>query len=141
MSELKTRPTRKSVKKFIDMIENENQRKDCYVLLEVMQEITGEKPVLWGSSIIGFGRYHYQQRNGTKGTWPLTGFSPRKQNLTIYIMPGFNRCQKLLKKLGKHKHTVSCLYLKKLEDIDIAVLEKIISDSVSVMRERYTGNG
>ena len=137
MAELRTKPTRKSVKKFIDAVENEGQRKDCHFLLETMQKITGEKPVIWGTSIVGFGKYQYQQRDGTESTWPLTGFSPRRRNLTIYIMPGFSKYKNLLRKLGKHKHSVSCLYLNKLADIDITVLEEIISDSVCLMRERY----
>jgi hypothetical protein len=138
MAELKTRPTRKSVEKYLNAVENEIRRQDCLDLLKIMQRITGEKPVLWGDSIVGFGQYHYKQRSGQPGIWPLTGFSPRKQNLTIYIMPGFKNHQKALKKLGKHKHSVSCLYLKKLADIDISALTEIIADSVSVMRERYS---
>ncbi|MGI9318755.1 MAG: DUF1801 domain-containing protein [bacterium] len=137
MAELKTKPTRKSVVKFLKAVENQTRREDCMVLLEIMKKVTGEKPVLWGESIIGFGKYHYKQRSGQIGMWPLTGFSPRKHNLTVYIMPGFGNYKTALKKLGKHKHSVSCLYLSKLTNVDIKVLEKMIADSVSIMRARY----
>ena len=140
MAELKTRPTRKSVRKFISRIEHPVRRADCEVLLSLMEEITGEKAVLWGDSIVGFGRYHYQQRNGQAATWPLTGFSPRKQNLTIYIMPGFKAYDTKLGQLGKHRHSVSCLYLNKLADVDMDILSDMIGDSVAVMRERYADN-
>lgn len=138
MTELKTKPTRKSVAKFLKSVENKNRRKDCEHLMRIMQEITGEKPVLWGDSIVGFGSYQYSQRSGQVATWPLTGFSPRKQSLTIYIMPGFGQYKTLLPTLGKHKHSVSCLYINKLEDVDISVLSEMIADSVSVMREKYS---
>jgi len=138
MTELKTKPTRKSVTKFLQSVENNNRREDCEHLIRIMREITGEKPVLWGDSIVGFGSYQYSQRSGQIATWPLTGFSPRKQNLAIYIMPGFGQYKKLLTTLGKHKHSVSCLYINKLEDVDISVLSEMIADSVSVMQEKYS---
>ena len=137
MAELKTRPTRKSVQRYINNLDNPARRRDCEALLALMSRLTGETPVLWGDSIIGFGRYHYQQKNGQKAIWPLTGFSPRKQNLTIYIMPGFSTYTGLLSRLGRHRHSVSCLYLNKLADIDRDVLSEMIADSVSIMRERY----
>ncbi len=140
MAELKTRPTRKSAAKYLTGIANEARRKDCKQLLSMMQQVTGEKPVIWGDSIVGFGRYHYQQRSGQKATWPLTGFSPRKQNLVVYIMPGFSAFEKELKKLGKYKNSVSCLYLNNLQDIDFKVLTTIVKKSVIEMRKRYPEN-
>lgn len=137
MAELKTRPTRKSVSRFIDQVPNAVRQADCRVLLPLLTEITGEKAVLWGDSIIGFGRYHYRQRGGQRAMWPLTGFSPRKQNLAIYIMPGFTDYADALARLGRHRHSVSCLYLNRLADVDIEVLSSMIRDSVSVMRRRY----
>ncbi len=141
MAELKTKPTRKSVAKYLRSVENKIRREDSEELTRIMRKISGEKPVLWGDSIIGFGSYQYKQRSGQIATWPLTGFSPRKQYLTIYIMPGFGQYKRLLKKLGKHKHSASCLYLNKLADVDLSVLSEIIADSVSVMRERYPEGG
>jgi hypothetical protein len=137
MAELKTQPTRKSVPKFIKGIDNVNRREDCEQLVKLMETITAEKPILWGDNIVGFGVYRYTQRSGQQGKWPLTGFSPRKQNLTIYIMPGFDKYKTKLEKLGKHKHSVSCLYLGRLSDVDNTVLAEIIADSVTVMRNRY----
>jgi hypothetical protein len=138
MAELKTKKTKANVVKFINTVENEQKRKDSKALLKIFKEVTGFKPALWGTSIIGFGQYHYKsQRSTQEGDWPLTGFSPRKQNISIYIMPGFKRCQKELKKLGKHKHSVSCLYIKKLDDIHIPTLKKIIRDAVKYMQEEY----
>ncbi len=137
MAELKTVPTKNSIKKFLDNVENEKKREDSYALLKLFKKTTGEKPVLWGNSIIGFGKYHYKsERSAQEGDWPLTGFSPRKQNLTIYIMPGFGDLSDLLNKLGKHKTSVSCLYINKLEDVNIGILEKIIQKSVKEMRHR-----
>ena len=137
MAELKTQPTRKSVRHYIRHLENPVRRQDCEKLLDEMTQITGETPVLWGDSIVGFGRYRYRQKSGQKAIWPLTGFSPRKQNLTVYIMPGFGKYTDLLSRLGKHKHSVSCLYIKRLADVDMAALSELIADSVKVMKERY----
>mgnify|MGYP001818533911 CR=1 FL=1 len=140
MAELKTQPTRKSVRRYISQLENPVRRQDCEKLLDEMTRVTGESPVLWGDSIVGFGRYHYRQKSGQKAIWPLTGFSPRKQNLTIYIMPGFGKYAALLSRLGKHKHSVSCLYVNKLADINMDVLSELIADSVKVMKQRYCEN-
>ncbi len=137
MAELKTRPTRRSVPRFIASVEHPVRRQDCETLLHVMSEVSGETAVLWGDSIVGFGRYNYRQRGGQRCSWPLSGFSPRKQNLTIYIMPGFERYKSHLDRLGKHRHSVSCLYLNRLADIDLAVLREIVADSIEVMRARY----
>ena len=138
MTELKTKATKASVQTFINSVENEAKRKDAFQLLELFEKITGEKAVLWGSSIVGFGSYHYKsERSKQEGDWPLTGVSPRKTNLTIYIMPGFSDYQELLEKLGKHKTSVSCLYIKKLSDINLKILEELIRNSVNWMKKKH----
>src|SRR3989344_3190783 len=138
MSELKTKPTKQSVKEFINKVEDEQKRRDSFEMLAMMEKITGEKAVMWGSSIIGFGSYHYKsERSKQEGDWPLIGFSPRKQNLTLYIMSGFKDNQALLKKLGNHKTSVGCLYIKRLSDVNKAVLINLIEKSFHYMRETY----
>src|SRR5687768_15466867 len=123
MSTLKTTLNDASVTDFINTVPDEIKRQDSFVLLELFSKVTGEQPKMWGSSIIGFGQYHYKsERSKQEGDWMLTGFSPRKQNLTLYIMPGFGAYKDLLRKLGKHKTSVGCLYINKLADIDPAVL-------------------
>lgn len=140
MAEIKTKVTKASVLDFIRKVPDEKKRKDALVLLALFKGITGEKPKMWGTSIIGFGSYHYESERSTqKGDWPLTGFSPRKQNLTIYIMPGFGDYGALLKKLGKHKKSVGCLYINKLEDVDVNILKEIIRKSFLTMKKRYGG--
>ena len=138
MAELKTKRTRSSVAGFIESVENKRRREDAFVLLDVFRQLTGFEPALWGDSIIGFGEYHYESdRSQQKGDWPLTGFSPRKRNLTIYIMPGFSNYQDLLGQLGKHKTSVSCIYINKLDDIDLNILKQIVSQSVDEMKSLY----
>lgn len=137
MAELKTKPSDDSVRDFIAAIENEDRRRDCQAVLEIMQEATGERPRIWGSGMVGFGSYHYKYASGREGDWFLTGFAPRKNDLTLYIMPGFDRFEALMKKLGKHKTGKSCLYIKRLSDIDPAVLKKLVADSVVHMRQQY----
>ncbi|HMB61764.1 MAG TPA: DUF1801 domain-containing protein [Eudoraea sp.] len=127
MSGNKTIPTSKSVADFLDAVRNDQKRADSHVLLELMKKITGEPPVMWGASIVGFGQYHYKYDSGREGKMLLTGFSPRKQNLTLYIMAGFSRYESLLNKLGKHSTGKSCLYIKKLADINMDVLNDIIT--------------
>ena len=126
MGKNKTRPTKGNVEDFLNAVEHPTRRKDGFQLLKIMKEITRETPVIWGPSIIGFGSYHYKYASGCEGDMPLTGFSPRKANLTLYIMPGFEEFDDLLEKLGKHKIGKSCLYIKKLEDVNIEVLRQII---------------
>ncbi len=133
---LKTQPHKGSVEDFLRTVDPA-RRPDCEVLLEMMEDLTGEKPVLWGPSIIGFGTYHYVYESGTEGDWFLTGFSPRKKNLSIYVMDGFKKHAALLEKLGKHSHSVSCLYVKKLDDIDLDVLRSLIEASLCQIREKY----
>jgi len=132
----KTQPTKASAKKFLDAVENEQKREDSYAILEMMERITGEKAVMWGDSIIGFGSYTYKYASGRTGDWPVTGFSPRKSSLTIYIMTGFKDYLKIMKNLGKHKTGSSCLYIKKLDDIELKLLEKLIVDSVKRIQSK-----
>ncbi len=137
MAEPKTKPTKASVEKFIDTQEKESVRDDCRTLVKMMQEISGEPPVMWGTAIVGFGTYHYVYASGQEGDWPILAFSPRKQNLTIYLMSGFSGKEALLKKLGKNKTSVSCLYVKSLEGLHMPTLKKLISDSYKEMAKKY----
>jgi len=135
MAELKTKVNDASVTAFLNKIEDEEKRKDSFEILKIMTQVTKEEPKMWGSSIVGFGSYHYKGASGREGDWLLTGFSPRKQNLTLYLMGGFNTHTDLLKKLGKHKTSVGCLYIKKLEDVDVKVLKELIKKSMKVMKQ------
>ena len=137
MSEIKTRPTDASVEAFIDAVDHPRRREDARTLLELMQRVTGEQPVMWGPSIVGYGSYHYRYASGQEADWPIIGFSPRKQNLSIYIMTGFEEADELLTRLGKHKTGKSCLYVNKLADVDLDVLEKLVRASVAEMKRRY----
>ena len=137
MSELKTKKNNASVAQFIKTIENDVKRNDSEKLLQIFEDETGEKPAMWGDSIVGFGEYHYKYASGQEGDWPKTGFSPRKQSLTIYIMPGFDAYKDELEKLGKYKTSVSCLYIKKLVDVDETILRKMIRDSFERMSKMY----
>lgn len=134
MAENKTKPTKQSVTAFLNAIADEERRKDCKALTRLMQEVTGETPAMWGTSIVGFGRYHYRYDSGREGDWFLAGFAPRKQDLTLYITAGFDRYAALMKRLGKHKTGRSCLYIKRLADIDEGVLRELVSASVAHMR-------
>lgn len=128
MGELKTRENDGSVTVFIDAVREETKRKDSYVLLDMYKRVTGQEPRMWGASMIGFGKYHYKSERSTQeGDWPLAAFSPRKQNLTLYFMPGFDTfLAEPLSKLGKHKTSKSCLYINRLNDVDVAVLEEVV---------------
>ena len=130
MSELKTIRNDGDVMAFLNSIENPQKRQDSLAILELMQEVTGEPPVMWGDSIVGFGSYHYKYASGREGDWLATGFSPRKQAITLYIMPGFERYGELMARLGKHSIGKSCLYIKKLADIDLATLRALVRLSV-----------
>ena len=125
------------VYEFLDAVENPHRREDARRVLELMREVTGEPPKMWGPSIVGFGSYHYKYASGREGEWMITGFSPRKQNLTVYIIPGFSEFAGLLAKLGKHKSSKSCLYLNKLADVDLDVLAELVRESVKIMEARY----
>ena len=130
MSDLKTKRNNANVDAFISAVENETRRRDSYQILEIMKKVTKKSPEMWGDNIVGFGTYHYQYESGQECNWFTTGFSPRKQNVTLYIMPGFSQLEGLLNKLGKHKLGKSCLYINKLSDVNIKVLEQIIKKSV-----------
>ena len=130
MAEAKTKPTNQSVEEFLNEISDEERRADCLQLAKIMEEITGEKPKMWGPSIVGFGSYHYKYDSGREGDWPVTGFSPRKKELTLYIMMGFEKHRELMEKLGKHSHAKSCLYIKRLSDIHIPTLKKLLKTSL-----------
>lgn len=134
MAELKTKLNDASVDDFLNGIEDEQKRKDCYAVLKLMKQVTKAEPKMWGSSIVGFGAYHYTYASGQEADWPLTGFSPRKQNLTLYIASGFEQYDDLLTKLGKHSTGKSCLYIKRLADVDAAVLKELVTQSVAHMK-------
>ena len=138
MAELKTRPTDGSVEAFLNRIPDETKRRDAFTVLELMRQATQEEPVMWGDSIVGFGSYHYKYASGREGDWFLIGFSPRKQNLTLYIMDGFDGYDELLQALGKHRTGKSCLYLKRLAQIHLPALEELIQRSVQHMVETHT---
>lgn len=138
MAEIKTKQTKESVEDFVEKVADVKKREDSKTLLKIFAKATGRKPKMWGTSIIGYGVYHYKsERSKQEGDWPLTGFSPRKQNLTIYIMPGFDKYQEIIKKIGKSKTSVGCLYINKLDDIDLDLLEKLIKLSVIEMEKTH----
>lgn len=133
----KTRPTGAGVETFLEAVENERRREDARTVNAMMQRITGWEPRMWGPSIVGFGEYHYRYDSGREGDFLITGFSPRKKALTIYIMPGFARYDALMARLGKFKTGRSCLYINKLDDVDLSVLEELIASSVQYMVGKY----
>jgi len=137
MAELKTKPTDADVLAFLQSLESEKKREDALALLQLMAEVTGEAPKLWGPSMIGFGQYHYKYASGHEGDSFLTGFSPRKQNFSLYITAGFARFESLLEQLGKYKTAKSCLYINKLADVDTAILRQLVTESVAYMRATY----
>jgi hypothetical protein len=135
MAELKTQKTAASVEAFLKTLDD-TRRADCRALVRIMREATGAKPTMWGTNIVGFGSYHYKYDSGRAGEWFITGFSPRKRDLTLYIMPGVGRYKPLLARLGPHKTGVSCLYLKRLADVDTTVLKELVSAAVNTLRDR-----
>jgi len=137
MSTPKTTPHDASVHDFLNAVENPDRKADAFKALDIMKDVTGENPKMWGPSIVGFGSYHYVYASGREGDWPLTGFSPRKQALTLYIMAGFVRYDDLMSRLGKFKTGKSCLYVKRLSDIDESVLRELIAASVDHMKSTY----
>ena len=136
MSELKTQRNKGSVTGFLESVKNKKHREDSYVILEIMKKITGEEPEMWGTSIIGFGTYHYKYKSGREGDWFLCGFSPRVQSLTLYIMTGFSKYDELLSRIGKYKTGKACLYINKIEDIDLKILKQLIKESVDFLKSR-----
>jgi hypothetical protein len=135
MAELKTKLNDASVTEFINGIKDEEKRADSFEILKLMKQVTKEEPKMWGSSIVGFGDVHYKYDSGREGDWFITGFSPRNQNLTLYVIGSFKPHVNLLKKLGKHKTGVGCLYIKKLKDVDTKVLKELIQVSVNAAKK------
>lgn len=142
MAELKTKKTRDSVKAFLDRVPDEGMRRDAHAIAVIMEQITKTKPAMWGTSIVGFGSYHYKYASGQEADWPIASFSPRKRSLTLYLMPGFEGRQELLSKLGRHKTGKSCLYINSLEDVHLPTLKTLIRESVKelarIVSERST---
>jgi hypothetical protein len=132
---LKTQRNSASVKEFLDKVPDERRRKDAWAVSAIMEEVTGEKPAMWGASMVGFGSYHYKYASGQEGDWPVVAFSPRKDSLTLYIMPGFSEYTGLLEKLGKHKTGRSCLYIKSLDDVHLPTLKTLVRQSVKHMKQ------
>ncbi len=135
MTELKTQRNKGDVEAFLNGVSDEGKREDSFAVLELMKKITGEVPAMWGDSIVGFGSYDYKYASGREASWFLTGFSPRKQSLTLYIMAGFDQYAALLERLGKFTTGKSCLYIKKLEDVDLEVLGELIQRSIAHMSQ------
>ena len=139
MAEVKTKLTEQTIESFLDKIPDEKARNDCYTITRLMEKVTGEKPKMWGTAIIGFGQYHYKYDSGREGDICLTGFSPRKGNLSLYVLAGSEGQEELLAKLGKHKTGKGCLYIKKLDDVDINVLESLIIRSFDLLKKKHPG--
>ena len=135
-AEVKTKVNDASVTDFLNSVEDEQKRKDAFEILKLMKQVSKENAKMWGGSIVGFGSYHYKGASGREGEWMLIGFSPRKQNITLYIMPGFERYPTLMKKLGKYSTGKSCLYIKKLSDVDASVLKELVTESIKVMKKQ-----
>jgi len=141
MGAIKTKVTNASVEDFINSVGNEKRRKDGFKLLEIFKKVTGLEAKMWGPSLVGFGQYHYKsERSSQEGDWPLAAFSPRKQNLTLYVMTELSKDDDLFKKLGKFKTSVGCLYINKLEDVDLKILEKIVAKSFKQAKETLGTN-
>lgn len=138
MAEQKTKPTEESVIKFLEDVEDEKKRKDSYRIVKLMQAATGQAPKMWGTNIVGFGSYHYKYNSGHEGVAPLVGFSPRKQSISLYLMAGFTKYEDLLEQLGKHKVGKGCLYISKLEDVNVKVLSELIKNSVDFLQGKYS---
>jgi len=137
MAENKTKQNNQSVAKFISRVEDPQKRADSKAIIKLMKQVTKAEPKMWGSSMVGFDRYHYKYDSGREGDWFITGFSPRKQNLTLYIMPGFEKYDSLMQQLGKHKTGKGCLYINRLEDVDTQVLKELIKQSFQYMKKKY----
>lgn len=137
MAQNKTRKNHGSVRDFLAQVEDPGRRADAERVLGMMRDVTGDEPAMWGASLVGFGSYHYRYASGREGEWFLCGFSPRKRNITLYIMPGFSAYDGLMGRLGKHKTGKSCLYINKLADVDEGVLRELVEASVAHMRAKY----
>lgn len=139
MAEAKTKPTKASVTQFINNIPDAGRREDCFAIAKMMEDITGSKPVMWGPSIVGFGTFSYKYASGHEGDWPIAAFSPRKQDLTLYLTIGFEKYEELLGQLGKHRKSKACLYIKRLSDVHVPTLKKLIKLSVKDLKA-YTAS-
>ena len=137
MAEPKTKQTTASVEEFINAVKDENMREDCWAVVKLMKDLTKAEPKMWGPSIVGFGLYTYKYASGKTGDWPLVGFSPRKQNLTLYVMAGFDEYDELMDKLGKFTCGKSCIYVKRLSDLHLPTLKKLITASIKHLRKTY----
>ena len=138
MAELKTKQTDASVVKFIKSVADEQKRADSFALIEIMSQITKQPPKMWGPTIVGFGMYHYKYESGHEGDMCLTGFSPRKAALTLYVLPGFEKYSELMKSLGKYKAGKSCIYVKRLDDLHLPTLKKLIRESVEHVAQKHS---
>jgi hypothetical protein len=136
VAESKTKDTGKSVSAFLKKIADKGRREDCLAVVDIMRDVTKEDPKMWGASIVGFGRYRYKYASGREAEWPITGFSPRKGDLTLYITSGFESSPDLMKRLGKYKTGKSCLYVKKLADVDLVILKQLVAKSVKQMEAK-----
>jgi hypothetical protein len=139
MAEPKTKPTEQSVDHFLEKVPDEKVRQDCNALVKLMKKVTGSAPKMWGPGIIGFDKYHYKYDSGHEGDICLTGFSPRKDKLSLYVLAGAPGQTELLNKLGKHKAGKGCLYIRKLEDVDLGILESLVSQGVAHLKKKYPG--
>ncbi|HEY2581983.1 MAG TPA: DUF1801 domain-containing protein [Mucilaginibacter sp.] len=137
MAEMKTKPTEVTVESFLNNVADEKARNDSFTLVHLMEKVTGEKAKMWGPGIVGFGKYHYKYGSGHEGDICLSGFSPRKGNLSLYVLAGFPGQEELLAKLGKHKAGKGCLFVKKLDDVNLDVLESLVKQSADYMRKKY----
>lgn len=135
MAEMKTKPSDQSVEEFLNNIPDEKKRRDCFTLLNLMKQTTQIEPKMWGSTMVGFGDVHYKYESGREGDWFKVGFSPRKQNLTLYLNYGFEEYEDLLAKLGKHKLGKACLYINKVEDVDLDILKQLVEKSYKQLSE------
>lgn len=138
MAELKTKANKASVADFLNTIDDRQKRADCRAIGNMMRDATGKRAKMWGAAIVGYDKYDYKYASGRSGTFMITGYSPRAQNISVYVMPGFSEFSGIMKKLGKYKTGKSCLYIKKLDDVDSKVLAQLIKESVQVMRRRYS---
>jgi hypothetical protein len=141
VADLKTRPNDQDVEHFLNSIADARQRQDCLAIAALVREVTGAEPRMWGEKIVGFGSYHYRYASGREGDAPLIGFSPRKQNLTLYLFYGFDQDRELMQRLGKHKVGKACLYIKRLDDVDQAALRELIQWSVEQTARAYPSEG
>lgn len=138
MTANKTQPTTEDVSAFLARVDDSRKREDVQTIVDMLENITGYSPTMWGDSMIGFGRYEYHYKSGRSGEWMVVGVAPRARNITVYIMPGFKPFEELLSRLGKYKTSQSCLYINRLSDVDISVLKQLMTQSVELMKERYT---